>query len=101
MPEKYYYVTDEDYDTIKNWNYKDGYNRLMDYIKERWAYENWGWDKRKDIKSGKVFYDIATGGWSENECLMSALQENRIFWGTCWEASRRGGAYLFSVKEEA
>ena len=45
-------------------------------------------------KTGKEKLYLATGGWSENEYLISALQEN-IFWTLYWTKSERGGAFYF------
>lgn len=39
---------------------------------------------------------MATGGWSGNESIVSALQRS-FFWFAYWESSQRGGAYTFHV----
>lgn len=50
-------------------------------------------------EEGKLM--IATGGWSENEAAMDALQDNALFWAMFWEASRRGGLFIFRRPIEA
>lgn len=39
---------------------------------------------------------LATGGWSGNEEMISALQHS-FFWFSYWEMSKRGGAFTFHV----
>lgn len=41
------------------------------------------------------FMQITTGGWSGNESVIDALQENVIFWTLYWESSHRGGMHVF------
>ena len=49
-------------------------------------------DDRREI----VEVYIATGGWSGNESIVSALQRS-FFWFAYWEQTRRGGAFWFHV----
>ena len=42
---------------------------------------------------------IATGGWTGNESIISALQENTVFWVFSWYLSKRGGYYEFKCDE--
>lgn len=42
---------------------------------------------------------IVTGGWSGNEAVIGALQQNLAFWGLCWESSHRGGLHWFYSPE--
>lgn len=52
-----------------------------------------------DFKREIVEVYLATGGWSGNESIVSALQRS-FFWFAYWEQSRRGGAYWFQVPAE-
>lgn len=81
---------------IRQWPMMD-YLGLMDFVKSLWWAPDWGWI-RTQVYGDSVF-DISTGGWSGNESLISALQDNQTFWNTCWLSSRRGGHYQFSVPE--
>ena len=40
-------------------------------------------------------YEFTTGGWSGNEDVINAMQENRLFWSLCWQESKRGGYHRF------
>lgn len=61
---------------------------LFTYIEQRWAHKQWGWHALDNLLS------ISTGGWSGNEDLVFALQDNRPAWAITWRQSRRGGALL-------
>ena len=46
-------------------------------------------------KEGYTVY-FATGGWSGNESIIHAMQEN-IMWKLRWISSHRGGKYGFEL----
>lgn len=50
-----------------------------------------------DDFDGHDIYYVATGGWSNNEVAIMALEDNHMFWGMCWLGNWRGGAYLFKI----
>jgi hypothetical protein len=67
---------------------------LLAYVGARWRdAARGGWR----VAGDPPVYRLATGGWSGNEELIGALQENRLFWVTCWWSSHRGGAYEFRI----
>lgn len=39
---------------------------------------------------------MATGGWSGNESILSAMREN-VLWSLLWESSHRGGLVVFRL----
>ena len=41
------------------------------------------------------FIRFATGGWSGNESVISALRANRLAWLVTWQLSARGGLHIF------
>lgn len=92
------YPTEEELERIKNWDYTEGWLHLMAYIKSCWWRADWGWSMTS-VEGHPTRYDISTGGWSGNESIISAMQENFLFWALCWEQSRKGGHYIFNVKE--
>lgn len=49
---------------------------------------------------GKMIFNdgvlsLATGGWSGNEDVMGALNDNETFWRLYWWKSERGGRFWF------
>jgi hypothetical protein len=96
------YPTDEALEEIKNWHYDKGWISLMEFVKSIWWAADWGW--REENTEGlygitTITYYISTGGWSGNESLIYALQENTAFWMMNWFQSQRGGHYIFKVKK--
>lgn len=65
------------------------------YLLEENGFKNYGsikYSYNKRTTKEKLY--LATGGWSENEYMISAFQEN-IFWTAYWIKSERGGAFYF------
>lgn len=98
------YPTDAALDHIKNWPWQKSYTELFETIKELWAYADWGWSEGWEDhpwrEGEKIYcYHISTAGWSGNESIIRAMQENAMFWCMCWIQSRRGGHYIFEAKE--
>lgn len=88
---------------IKNWNYNDkiGY---FNFIKSLWLYADSGYWTEMPITTEltnkpAIRYLISTAGWSGNESLLEALQNNYIIFSTTWVQSRRGGHYIFEVED--
>jgi hypothetical protein len=44
---------------------------------------------------GARYLCLATGGWSENEALISAVEANRLLYGLTWRLSACGGLHIF------
>ena len=95
------YPTRETIDEIVNWPIKRGSDvkDLLDYVGEAWTYQVPVSTRPHDSFPGRTIIKVATGGWSGNEALISALQENRMFWALAWVSSSRGGAYEFEIRE--
>lgn len=92
------YPDEHDLDVIREWECKtaDDLHNLFIYIESRWWMPDWGWWQFTDGK-GQTFFHVATGGWSGNEDLIAALQDNFIAWHLCFEALHRGGHYIFRI----
>lgn len=102
------YPTEDALEIISIWHWNDP-KGWFEFIKSLWHYRSWGWsehyephewndmEKYKDTIVHK--YKIATGGWSGNESIIHAMQSNRMLWHLNWEQSRRGGHYIFELRE--
>ncbi len=60
--------------------------------------EAWKYPERAVYDKAKATLFLSTGGWSGNESIVGALQENAIFWAVCWYEARRGGYYEFHLR---
>lgn len=80
--------------TIERWPIKSGADcrSLLAWVRPVWRYgESGGW------RQSGAWYRLATGGWSGNEEIESALRRNGVFWALCWWSSHRGGLTRFRV----
>jgi len=83
------YPSDDELEKIKTWPLPD-WRGLMQFIRPIWNYSDCGYWVEEGSK-----YSISSGGWSGNEDIIGALQENYIFWVICWFSSQRGGHHVF------
>lgn len=78
---------------------------LLAFVRQLWHFGDWGWLEEPLSADGLLIprpmrlYRLSTGGWSGNENLIAAMEENFLFWGLCWYSHRRGGHYEFRVEE--
>lgn len=86
------YPDDTELQRIAEWPYTD-FPALMEYVRERWKYAEDGYW----TKDGTATYLVSTAGWSGNESIIGALQDNQMFWIMCWYRSERGGHYKFKL----
>lgn len=95
------YPTEETLAAIKNWNVvNDGPYELVEFLHKAWHFAGWGWlmkPIRRGMSKGHHKLYISTGGWSGNESLIGALQENGMFMAMFWVSSTRGGHYEFDL----
>lgn len=75
---------------IRDWDYKD-FPGLMEFIRPIWEFADVGYWQQDG-----VIYRISTAGWSGNEDIIGAMQENQMIWVMNWYQSRRGGHYIFA-----
>lgn len=79
---------------------------FFDLIEKIWYMKSFGFHREPlvDDANGKtnigekVF--LSTAGWSGNESVIQAMQNNLILWQTTWKVSRIGGHYEFEYKHE-
>ena len=99
------YPTEDALDRIGTWPAKDGWQRLMAFVKDLWNYADIGFwteeetdDEFREDKATR--YRLATGGWSGNEEIVTALRCNTIFHMMHWWGSLRGGLHIYLVRRE-
>ena len=94
------YPTDAALERIRKWPMPD-LKELMAFLKSIWWHADWGWEEVDDIVNdlGKQvhLYRIHTGGWSGNEDLIGAFEENYMCWTMLFYTHRRGGHYEFYI----
>jgi len=94
------YPTGKALDAIAKWSPPSTYKDLMAFVMQLWTYDDyWKQSITTDAFTGNevMSYYISTGGWSGNESIIAALQDNILFWALCWTQSRRGGHYIFDI----
>lgn len=77
---------------IEQWP-SDEIDNLFRFLRSAWKW-------REFCRRYRRYYSFSTGGWSGNEDLIRALQQNTVAWGLCWVSSERGGHYRFELPEE-
>ena len=96
------YPTELALEAIEKWHWDDP-KGWFEFIHGLWFLSDWGWkecDAIDDITGEKTYcYYIATAGWSGNEAIIGAMQKNHMMWYLQWVQSRRGGHYIFELKE--
>ena len=95
------YPTEECLDIIKNWHWSDPVGWFA-FIKEYWWAPDFGWhesDEPHEFRKDRMVhqYRLSTGGWSGNESIIRAMEQNRSMWHLNWVQSRRGGHYIFEI----
>ena len=70
------------------------HKEILELVKDLWCYPTY-------VTVEEDTYTFCTGGWSGNESLISAMQQNLLFWSFCWEMSKKGGVHVFKLKELA
>lgn len=78
------YPTDKTLKAIEEWPINDALGWLK-YIEAAWDHHYGSmWVDGRQLK-------MATGGWSANESVISAMRRNFVLWNLFWESSHRGG----------
>lgn len=96
------YPTASALELIEIWHWTDP-KGWFKFINSIWHLKSWGWDELESIdeltNDRAWCYYISTGGWSGNEDIIRAMQKNEMMWHTQWVQARRGGHYIFELKE--
>jgi hypothetical protein len=86
------YPTDRFLNGLSKSDAKQDHKDMLEAVRAIWAYPEF-------VTVEGDTYTFRTGGWSGNESLISALQQNTLFWNFCWEMSQRGGLHVFTAKQ--
>ena len=95
------YPTEETLEEISNWQISKDFHELMYFVQDQW---HWGESQYSEKvtesfdDNKEVTYCFLTGGWSGNESIIEALEQNFVFWSLHWHSSKRGGKYKFKIK---
>ena len=91
-------VSDEALEKIDNWaSGKDGdVSDWLRFCASQW--NNFYGLTQKYAENGELIVEFITGGWSENEAILSAMRRNGFLCMASWHSSYRGGRYKFSVE---
>lgn len=97
------YPTEGALEIVKLWHWDD-VKGWFEFINSIWHLKSWGWHEGKEPhewhKDEMVYrYNISTAGWSGNESIIHAMEENSMLWHITWVQSRRGGHYIFEGEE--
>ena len=97
------YPSDHALDLIEAWPWTDP-KGWFEFINSIWHLKSWGWKEGPAIDeiTGKqtYCYYISTAGWSGNESIIHAMEKNDTLWHFTWVQSRKGGHYIFEIKDE-
>jgi hypothetical protein len=97
------YPDEDDLKRVRNWPLND-MDGVFPFLRERWKYADAGyWSEGFDPQDeDQPVYFISTAGWSGNESLIEALQENAngIFWAVRFVQHRRGGHYILTRTQD-
>ena len=97
------YPTQYALDLIWFWHFSDP-RGWFDFIQGIWYYREWGWKEAQAIdeifkeKNITAIY-VSTAGWSGNESIIKSMQKSEMLWYMTWVQSRRGGHYIFEIKD--
>ena len=90
-------------DLIQAWHFSDP-RGWFNLIKSIWYMRDWGWKEAEAIdeifkeKNITAIY-VSTAGWSGNESIIKSMQKSEMLWYMTWVQSRRGGHYIFEIKD--
>lgn len=97
------YPTEDALEIIEKWHWDDA-RGWFKFIEGLWHYRSIAWKEsdepheRDNLKTVHR-YNVSTVGWSGNESIIYAMEHNRMMWYLNWVQSRRGGHYIFELKE--
>jgi len=96
------YPTDDELERITKWPHDDpaGWFKYVRSVGNYWSDQPpWGWHEETADDDGKQVKEIhvSTGGWSGNEDIILAMQQNFVLWSLNWYQHQTGGHYIFRL----
>ena len=93
------YPRENELETIQKWDLLEKpVTELLEYVRQLWEYDDRFILTGKRLTGKRVLrLYLSTGGWSGNESIIGALQQNILFWSLCWVKSQSGGHYWFVI----
>jgi hypothetical protein len=91
------YPTDEELQKLRDWNFRDmrGWFDFAQDVGQYWPDDPpWYW-----AEDPPGTFHISTAGWSGNEDIIRAMQDNFICWTQTWVSHHRGGHYVFKLPD--
>ncbi len=86
-------MNDKILNLLKNGMCDENIEKYVELIKECWD------NQYGSAKYNNGVLELHTGGWSENEEILSAIQMNKNFWWKYWTVVTRGGHYWFVIRD--
>lgn len=99
------YPTEDTLDAIE----KASPREALELAERAWHWDDWVTRTLKDherllMSAGATddteFIRFATGGWSGNESIISALNKNLMVRAVCWQLSARGGLHIYELPKQ-
>ena len=95
------YPSDAALERIKSWPYQDAAG-CFEFVKAIWHWDDWAGEalRPEELKvvgaeDGDRFLRLATGGWSGNEDIVSAINHNVMIRALTWRLTARGGLHIY------
>jgi hypothetical protein len=82
--------TDETLEAISTWRIGDA-DGWLNFIQAAWNH-HYG-----NVRTEDGTIRFATGGWSANESVISAMKEHSSYWPIYWQSSHRGGLEILEL----
>lgn len=100
------YPTETELNTLIEWDSIKNPKGLVEFVGDIWHIPDHGFNLCPGFQKNSIGQKVkklclATGGWSGNEDIITALQDNKThFWLMYWTLSKRGGYYEFEVPKD-
>jgi hypothetical protein len=99
------YPTEATLAAIETWSVRDVAG-CLDYARAAWHWPDFAHEVLTAHEAGVLraepgerYVRFATGGWSGNEEIITALRTNGLVWALTWRLSTCGGLHIFEYPE--